>query len=178
MRFLGATWIEAMNSNIVAASGSSFGLPATAGVQSVLRSGSAPPQDDVNAMQALFERAHSLALRGDHQEAQPICAHAILQFQPLLAGDGGMLRAAFAVLIVARSFKLLARLARATSGQTIRVLVVSDEAPLQVRLSRQRDSFGIITYTIHCRESAVLSARHPLIQSWSAELALGARLEN
>jgi hypothetical protein len=180
------TGLNQMKGSIHAAPGSSSGRPAAAGaglyseaaMRAALSIGATPPKDDDAAVQAMFERAHSLALRGDLQEARQICAHAILQFQPLLTREGGMLRLAFAVLIVARSFQLLARLARATSGQTIRVMTVSDEAPLPALLNRQRDSIGVITYTIHCGQWAVLSADHPLILRWSGELTSGGLVEN
>jgi len=129
--------------------------------------------DDGDAVCALFQRAHALAQDGRYDQARQACAAAVLQYQPLLAASGDKLRAAFAALIVARGFKLLARLARATTGQMIRV-ALSEGAPLPTPLYRRQDAAGPVTYTLDSEYLACLSAGHDLVQRWSADLASGA----
>ena len=131
------------------------------------------PADDGDAVRALFQRAHALAQEGRHDQARQACAQAISHYQPVLAASGDKLRAAFAALIVARGFKPLARLARATTGQTIRV-ALSDGAPLPAPLCRRQDAAGVVTYTLDSGHLACLSAGHDIVQRWSADLASGA----
>jgi hypothetical protein len=131
------------------------------------------PVDDGEAVRALFQRAHTFALQGRHDHARQACAAAVLHYQPLLAASGDKLRAAFAALIVARGFRLLSRLARATTGQTIHV-ALSDGASLPAPLYRRQDAAGVVTYTLDSEHLACLSVGHDLVQRWSADLASGA----
>jgi hypothetical protein len=117
------------------------------------------------AARATLKIAVAVARAGDTERARHLCAMVVLDAQPIIAARKELLRATLHALLVARGFKLLARMVMAVSGHSVQVILLPEDAgpiaPPRVQVEPRR-----MTYAMDPRWLARLLPDDMFLRDW------------